>query len=132
MSSRRRFLKTTLAVTAGLVLEGSKVIAGSGPFPTGVVYTEEDPGMWSEKVKSHAPQVTISGGQITIETKHGMSKDHYIVRHTLVTNDGKVVGFKVFTPEDKPVSSYEVSGKGQYYATSFCNLHDFWVTQFNV
>ena len=132
MSNRRQFLKTTMAVAAGLAVTGINASAETGPFPSGIVYTEADPGMWKEKVGSHAPQVSVDGGKVTIETKHGMSKDHYIVRHTLVTSDGKVVGFKVFTPEGKPVSSYAIPGKGEYYATSFCNLHDFWVTKFTI
>ena len=132
MSDRRQFLKTTLAVAAGLAVSGINASAETGPFPSGVVYTEADPGMWKAKVGSHAPQVSVDGGKVTIETRHGMSKDHYIVRHTLVTSDGKVVGSQVFTPEDKPISSYAIPGKGEYYATSFCNLHDFWVTKFTI
>ena len=132
MSDRRQFLKMTVAVAAGLAVSGINASAETGPFPSGVVYTEADPGMWKGKVGSHAPQVSVDGGKVTIETKHGMSKAHYIVRHTLVTGDGKVVGSKVFTPDDKPVSSYAIPGKGEYYATSFCNLHDFWVTKFTI
>ena len=133
MNDRRTFLKSTLAVAAGLSLGVvGNVSAETGPFPSGVVYTESDPGMWSEKVAIHVPQVSVDGGKVTIETKHSMSEDHYIVRHTLVSGDGRVVGYQVFTPRDTPKSTYAIPGKGEYYATSFCNLHDFWVTKFTI
>jgi superoxide reductase len=59
---------------------------------------------------------------------------HYIVRHTVVLADGKVVGAKTFAPTDKPVSSHALPAgyKGKVFATSFCNKHDFWVTEFTV
>ena len=60
---------------------------------------------------------------------------HYIVRHTLVTTDGKVIGAKTFYPSDKRAeSSYQVEAEGgsKFYATSFCNIHDFWVTAFTI
>jgi len=132
MSDRRNFLKSTVALAVGLSLGSIPASAETGPFPSGVVYTEADPGMWSNKVKSHVPQVSTDGGKVTIETNHPMSVDHYIVRHTLVTADGRVVGSQVFTPKDKPKSTYAIPGSGEYYATSFCNLHDFWVTRFTI
>ncbi len=132
MSDRRTFLKSTVAVAAGLALGATNVSAETGPFPSGVVYTAEDPGMWDKKVGSHAPQVSVDGDKLTIETKHPMSADHYIVRHTLVSSDGKVVGYQVFSPDGTPKSTYATPAKGEYFATSFCNLHDFWVTKVTI
>jgi superoxide reductase len=64
-----------------------------------------------------------------------MTEKHFIVRHTLVAPDGTVLGEKTFTPaEAKAESSFELP-KGQggtLYATSFCNLHDFWLTEFTL
>lgn len=132
MSDRRQFLKIALTAAAGVAVGGVNASAETGPFPSGVVYTESDPGMWKKKVGSHLPQVSVDGDKVIIETRHGMSKDHYIVRHTLVAGDGTVIGSKVFTPDGKPISSYAIPGKGDYFATSFCNLHDFWVTKFTI
>ncbi|WP_319584768.1 desulfoferrodoxin family protein [uncultured Pseudodesulfovibrio sp.] len=132
MSNRRVFLKSALALAAGLSLGVHKASAETGPFPSNIVYTADDPGQWDKKVGTHAPQVTVADGKVTIQTKHPMSSAHYIVRHTLVGADGTVLGAQVFTPEDKPESSYDIPAKGEYYATSFCNLHDFWVTKFTV
>jgi superoxide reductase len=132
MSNRRIFLKSALALAAGLSLGVGKVQAETGPFPSGIVYTAEDPGMWASKVKTHVPQVRVDGGTVSVQTKHPMSVDHYIVRHTVVSADGKVVGSQVFTPESSPTSTYTITEKGEYYATSFCNLHDFWVVKFTV
>ena len=60
-----------------------------------------------------------------------MSAEHYIVRHTLVSSDGEVLGTKTFSPSDnEAVSVYELETVPEHiYATSFCNLHDFWVTK---
>jgi len=134
MTDRRDFLKTT-AVAASVVALGSatSVLAASAPY-AGVVYTRDQPGQWAKKVGSHAPEVKVEGGKVAVATKHPMSTEHYIVRHTLVLADGTVVGGKTFTPADKPESAFELPAgyKGKAYATSFCNKHDFWVTEFDV
>lgn len=135
MTSRRTFLKGSLIAAAGLaVSRAGRALAGGG-LPSGVVYTAKNPGKWSAKVGSHAPKVTVTGNKVAIETKHPMTEKHYIVRHTLVAADGKVLGAKTFYPTDKKaVSSFDLpSGAGsKFYATSFCNLHDFWLTEFSV
>ena len=135
MNDRRDFLKKTVLVVGGLVIGSSaKAIASPEKFPAGVIYTKDNPGKWAKKVGGHAPIVKVEGKKVTITTKHGMSEKHYIVRHTLVSADGKVLGEKTFYPTDpKPVSTYELpAGAGAgFYATSFCNLHDFWLTEFS-
>ena len=136
MVDRRRFLKTTLVMTAGCVAgKSATTSASAGPFPTGVVYTKEDPGRWAKKVGSHAPEITVDGSKVKIVTKHPMSENHYIVRHTLVSADGKVVGEKTFRPTDrKALSIFDIPADAgtHFYATSFCNLHDFWVVEFTI
>ncbi len=133
MKNRRTFLKGSLLAAVGLAASRIEHAAASvSALPSGIVYTAKDPGKWSAKVGSHAPVVTVDGKKVTIETKHGMSEKHYIVRHTLVSADGKVLGAKTFYPTDKPVSTFTLpadAGK-KLYATSFCNLHDFWLTEF--
>lgn len=60
-----------------------------------------------------------------------MSDKHFIVRHTLVLEDGTYVGATTFTPADKTESSYELPAgyKGKVYTTCFYNQHDFWLTE---
>jgi superoxide reductase len=134
MTDRRDFLKTT-AVAASVLALGTTAtaFASSAPY-AGVVYTKDQPGQWAKKVGSHAPEVTVEGGNVSLITKHPMSEEHYIVRHTVVLADGTVVGGKTFTPSDKPESSFVLPTgyKGKVYATSFCNKHDFWLTEFTV
>jgi superoxide reductase len=134
MNDRRDFLKKSVLVATGMVVGSSgKVFASSGDLPKGIIYTAEEPGRWAAKVGSHAPEVKVDGLKVTITTKHPMSEKHYIVRHTLVTAEGKVIGEKTFYPSDKEaVSTYELEPYHgpRLYATSFCNLHDFWVTEF--
>lgn len=46
-----------------------------------------------------------------------------------------VFGEKTFYPSDKEANStYELppGHKSKLYATSFCNLHDFWATEFRI
>ncbi len=98
----------------------------------GIIYSKSDQGKWEGKAGSHAPVVHVDGDQVTLVTEHGMSEKHYIVRHTLVTEAGEVIGEKTFYPTDeKAVSTFILNGKrGKMTATSFCNKHDLWITEF--
>lgn len=136
MADRRDFLKGTLAALGGAaVVHVVPAIADGGcPLPAGIVYTRENPGQWASKVDGHVPQVSVSGDQVTITTDHSMSEAHFIVRHTIVAENGDVLGATVFRPTDKDaVSTYTIKpGMGKLYATSFCNKHDLWVAEFSV
>jgi superoxide reductase len=136
MTKRRSFLKATMAVTAGAAV-GNSAIASAGKKEkfSGVIYSKENPGKWDNKVNSHAPKVSVEGKQVTIKTLHGMSEEHFIVRHTLVCEHGKVLGEKTFYPTVKKAeSTFTLPDKHakKFYATSFCNKHDLWVTEFTV
>lgn len=135
MQDRRDFLKTT-ALTASVLALGSVPSASAtetAPY-TNIIYTKDNPGRWAGKEGIHVPEITVNGAAITVVTKHPMSSEHFIVRHTLVLADGTVVGAKTFTPTDKPESSYELPAgyKGKITATSFCNRHDFWLNEITV
>ena len=132
MTDRRNFLKTSAAAAVAVVLgSGSQAGAAETGSYAGIVYTKDNPGQWAKKVGSHAPVIDFQNGKVTVTTKHGMSEAHFIVRHTLVLADGSVVGAKTFTPADTPESTYDLPAdySGEIYATSFCNLHDFWLTE---
>jgi superoxide reductase len=97
-----------------------------------VIYTAEHTGKWAQKEESHAPVMTIEGAKVTVRTNHPMSPKHCIVRHTLVLSDGSVLGGRTFAgTEPEAVSTYELPKgySGKLIATSFCNLHDFWMTE---
>lgn len=132
MSDRRNFIKGSLLAGSALFLSGvTSANASVSPF-TNIVYTAANPGKWAKKVGGHLPSITVDGSKVTVFTKHGMSEKHFIVRHTLVLEDGTVVGAKVFTPTDKEArSSFDLPAgyKGKISATSFCNLHDLWVNE---
>lgn len=132
MQDRRDFLKTTVVAASVLAINSiPRAFAAVPAMYTNVIYTKDNPGIWKGKEGSHAPEVTVTGSKVTIVTKHPMSDKHFIVRHTLVLEDGTYVGATTFTPADKPESSYELPAgyKGKFYATSFCNQHDFWLTE---
>ena len=131
--TRRMFLEGSLVTVSATVLPGVRN-AGSSVQPYGgIIYTKENPGKWREKISSHAPQISVEGRKVTITTPHPMSQGHYIVRHTLVLKDGSVAGEKTFFPvkDTKAVSTFELPEgyTSSFYATSFCNLHDLWVTE---
>ncbi|MFV2065411.1 MAG: hypothetical protein ACC645_00415 [Pirellulales bacterium] len=146
MHSRRRFLKQTAATlpagAAGLFLAtGSDTAAAEvetvanivGDLPSNIIYTRAHQGVWKGKAGSHVPQVSVAGDHGHIVTKHGMSPQHYIVRHTLICPKGEVVFGHTFAYDDN-VAESEFDGskieKGKvYYALSFCNKHDLWLAE---
>ena len=135
MVERREFLKGSVVAVSALALGlGSSASASQPLMFAGVVYTKNNPGKWAAKVKSHAPEVNAEGGKVSMKTVHPMSAEHYIVRHTLVLENGTVVGGKTFKSTDKAESSFDLPAgySGKVYATSFCNKHDFWLTEFSV
>ena len=133
MNERRDFIKQSLTVAVGMMIGSStEVFAFTRDFPSGLIYTIQNPGRWSKNAKENAPIITLEGKKVNIYTPHPMTVKHYIVRHTLVTEDGKVMGEKTFYPDELSASStYELTEepKSTLYATSFCNLHDLWVTE---
>jgi len=137
MADRRDFIKTTLGVASGLALgQVPTAVAATGTLPKGIVYTKENPGKWAGKEGGHLPKVSVEGKKVTITTEHVMANRHYIVRHTLVAEDGTELGGRTFNPADDEdaVSTYELpeGHSSKLYATSFCNKHDLWVTEFTV
>jgi superoxide reductase len=135
MKGRRDFLKGSVVI-AGIALTGKAAVAQSaGKFPPGLVYTKEAPGRWAGREATHVPKASLDGKNIKVLTPHGMSEKHYIVKHTVLTTDGKLIGEKTFAPTDTTAEStfpLPDGFKGTLWVTSFCNLHDLWLTEFTV
>jgi superoxide reductase len=134
-NERRTFLKSFAGLSAaGVATALLPTAASASSMLNGIVYTRGSPGRWSGKVESHLPQVVVQGGLAFVETPHGMSPGHYIVRHTLATAAGEVVGEQTFAPSDpRALSQFQLPpGERSFYVTSFCNLHDLWVSAFTV
>jgi superoxide reductase len=113
--------------------EAEQVGSFVGNLPKNIIYTKAQPGIWEGKEGSHLPYIEVSGKKGEIINDHGMSPEHYIVRHTLVSTDGEVIFGHTFAPtDDEAVSEFDGSkvdtGK-TYYALSFCNLHDLWLAE---
>ena len=100
MIERRDFLKQSLAVTVGVMGSSAKAFASTNDFPTGLIYTSQNPGKWSENAKEHVPLITLEGKKVVIYTPHQITSKHYIVRHTLVAENGKVLGERTFYPTE--------------------------------
>jgi superoxide reductase len=135
MGSRRSFIKGSL-ILVGMVAAGRAAEAQAGPaFPPALVYTQDAPGRWAGKETLHVPKVTVEGGKVTIVTPHPMTAPHFIVKHSLITPKGTIVGEKTFaSTEPKAESAYELPAgfTGTLWATSFCNLHDLWLTEVTI
>ncbi|MBU1344289.1 MAG: desulfoferrodoxin [Proteobacteria bacterium] len=132
MNDRRNFLKSTAAAASIMALNSvPRAFAENLPMYTNIIHTKSNPGIWAQKAHLHVPEVTVLQDKINVVTKHPMSDGHFIVRHTLVLEDGTYIGSATFSLADKPESSYELPDKykGKVYATGFCNLHDFWLTE---
>ena len=143
MKNRRKFIKSGLIALitgatayAGFVnaKEPAKKAEDKSALLAGIIYTKDNQGKWKGKDGSHAPIVEIKDKKVTLTTDHGMSKKHYIVRHTLVTEAGEVVGTKTFSSDDEEAKSvFDLpEGQSKLYATSFCNKHDLWLTEVKV
>ena len=150
MNERRKFLKILAAGPAGALLvplfsetgnqtlaeEVEKASRRRGRFLQNVIFTKSREGVWKGKAGSHVPSISAkrSGDTVTltVETTHGMSEEHYIVRHTVVSAKGEVLGNKTFSWKDEPVSTYEVKmpktdEEQAVFVTSFCSKHDLWL-----
>ncbi|MBB5348809.1 twin-arginine translocation signal domain-containing protein [Desulfoprunum benzoelyticum] len=132
MPDRRTFLKSSFAAAAAALMGTGSAEAADSSLLGSVVYTAEHPGKWTQKEGSHAPVITVEGNTVKVQTNHPMTEKHFVVRHTLVLADGVVQGSRTFNAGDpEAVSTYELPEgyTGVVIATSFCNLHDLWLTE---
>lgn len=132
--SRRRLAQTVLfGAAAAAVLPAAASAAAPSPEEN-IVFSKEHPGAWAGREGTHVPQAKADAGMLTVTTPHVMTDAHYIVSHTVVLEDGKLLGRKTFTPKDMPVSTYALPAgyKGKVTVTSTCNQHDFWVASITV
>ncbi|MEJ2611234.1 MAG: desulfoferrodoxin family protein [Candidatus Thiodiazotropha sp.] len=129
---RRTFLLSSSATTAIATLSSiAQATENSSLPPKNLIFTEKNGGKWRSKKGTHVPKFEINGRIVKVNTDHGQSEYHYIVRHTLLLEDGTMVGAKTFMFNDAPMSEYElpVGYKGRIIATSFCNKHDLWLAE---
>jgi superoxide reductase len=135
MNGRRNFLKGAVLCLGTGVMGSAVRVQAATVIPVGLIYTKDAPGRWAGREGSHAPKVTVEGGNVKVVTPHTMTEKHFIVKHTLMTGEGKFIGENTFAHRDPAAeSSYELPGgfHGLLWATSFCNLHDLWLTEFTV
>ncbi len=143
---RRDFLRTGVLFAGGAGAVGgamramardSSADALSQAFP-GLIHSARFPGEWKGKERGHIPVVTLHGLYATVETRHGMSPRHYIVRHTILRPEsGTVIAAHTYDPEMDTQARTTFLLPPQccsetLVATSFCNRHDLWVSAFVV
>ncbi len=134
MNGRRDFLKKALAAGGAVVAAGAPRLQAKTAFPPGIVYTQEAPGRWKGREGAHVPKATVEGATVKVVNAHPLTQQHYIVKHTLLTPDGKVLGEKTFTSTDPPESTHTLPAgfKGTLWVTAFCNIHDLWLAEVTV
>jgi superoxide reductase len=135
MGTRREFIMGALALAGAHAASSATGARAAESCPAGLIYTRTAPGRWAGKEATHAPVVTVDGSKVTIVTPHPMSVAHHIVKHTLLDAAGRVLGEKTFAATDAAAeSSHQLPAgfTGELCATSFCNLHDLWITQLSV
>jgi len=132
---RRAFIQGSLLAVSTFVAGTATRTEAASKFPTGLVYTQDNPGRWANVVILHTPIVTMDAGRIKIVTPHPMTEKHYIVKHVLLTEDGLVLGEKTFAHTDADAESHYGMIEGFHanlWATSFCNIHDLWLVELKI
>ncbi len=96
------------------------------------VLTNEVQGKWEGKAGSHVPQVSFNMGEgtVTLETKHGMSPEHYITAHYVRDQNNRIVGLVRYTGNESAAKSTMKLPRGTTKITAYshCNLHDHWAS----
>lgn len=138
-NNRRKFMKTSLFVGVGIAGASLTACTSENKKPKnnlskGILYSSENQGRWQGKDGSHAPAISVNGKTVTVETNHGMSESHYIVKHSLLSESGEILGETIFSPkDDRAISTFELKDiPTELTATSFCNLHDMWISKYKV
>jgi len=131
MNGRRDFVKKALAAGGAAAVVGTAKLGAATVFPPGIVYTQNAPGRWKGREGAHVPKVSVSGGTVKVVNTHPVTPTHYIVKHTLLIPEGKVLGEKTFASSDTPESTYTLPAgfKGTIWVTCFCNIHDLWLAE---
>jgi superoxide reductase len=134
MNGRRDFLKKAFAAGGAVALAGTSRLEAKAPILPGIIYTQSAPGRWKGKEGAHVPKVSVEGGTVKVVNAHPVTAAHYIVKHTLLTPEGTVLGESVFTSSDTPESTHTLPAgfKGAIWVTSFCNIHDLWLVEVSV
>jgi superoxide reductase len=135
MKNRREFLKGSLIVAGAAVISKTSLTEAASMFPSGLIYTKENPGRWAGKEGAHVPRATVEGRSVKVVNPHPMTKEHYIVKHTLLTPEGRVLGEKTFFYTDPAAESSFIIPEGVsgvLWVTSFCNLHDLWWAELKI
>jgi superoxide reductase len=135
MKGRRDFLKGSVIFAGAAIIGNAGRLHAAMEFSAGLIYTQQAQQRWTGKEGARVPKVTLEGKVIKVVTPHPMNAEHYIVKHTLVTHEDKVLGDKTFANTDNAAESSHTlpeGFKGTLLVTSFCNIHDFWLVEFTV
>lgn len=104
-------------------------------FHEELIYTEENPGRWAGKEAGHLPTVTTEGSILLVTTEHAMTEEHYISKHQIIDETGKVLRENTFDPtlDTTAVSRFRVErpdGGSNFRVLSHCNLHGIWQREY--
>ncbi|MGE0173210.1 MAG: desulfoferrodoxin family protein [Oligoflexales bacterium] len=100
-------------------------------------YTQEEPGPWAGKEKSHVPALVSSTDlgngiyRVEMKTEHVMEQEHYICRQEIRDKQGTVIAQNTFVggedAEAKSVFEIPLSPSGMDLFST-CTLHGIWMS----
>ena len=111
------------------------LFSGCTDTPGGVTppkfHTEEDAGIWTDRIEDHLPMVTrLDGNRIEVRVTFSPTLNplHYVETILLMKGENTVVVKKKFKPSVSiPVAVFTLPDPDEkYWVISKCNLHDMW------
>ncbi len=120
--------------------EQSEPLESPGQEAEEVIYTQDNPGAYGGKEKSHVPRIayekTGTGLKVSVTVEHEMNaeKPHFIQWIKLVDGEDNELGFHQFKAQDaKAETVFELSiVPARLIALEKCNLHGIWKEEMDI
>jgi desulfoferrodoxin (superoxide reductase-like protein) len=132
---RRTFMNFVRIILIISLLSISVLFLNCSDTPGGVTppkyHTEENAGIWTDKIDSHTPVVTRIGGnkiEVRVTFSPTLNPLHYVETILLMKGENTIVAKKKFKPSVSiPVAVFTLPDSDEkYWVISKCNLHDMW------
>jgi desulfoferrodoxin (superoxide reductase-like protein) len=128
--NRRQFFKFGSLAAGAYVLSQCKEppSSSSSSSGSGQVFTKEQPGQWVGKEAAHVPSLVGGAGNLKVKNAHEMTPQHYITKHELRDETGKVLAEKQIAATELPESTFMIPKPAgvSIFAFATCNQHGIW------
>ena len=129
------FFLTVFFLSNFIQADNSNKYILDNPLAGSIYYTRLKPGRWKSISDSHLPLIKRKQNYIEVSTAHEVKGfEHYIIKHLVLDSKLRIISEKTFDPaKDAPLSRHNLSGyQGSIFILSVCNLHDTWLTTFDI